>query len=238
MTEVYKTGQLYNEDCLQAMKRLPDNYFDLALSDPPYFEAPKYKSYYGHKVSPIGVNRVYKKSGCWEVPSKEYFEELLRVSKNQIVFGINYFDVNLGPGRIVWDKCCDSSTFSDCEIAYCSFHNKTRIFRYMWNGMNQGKSISEGHIMQGNKALNEQRIHPTQKPVNLYKWILMEYAKEGDVILDTHVGSASSIIACKDLGFDYMGFEIDKNYYSAAMKRLDEYDSQIKFDFTGQQLRI
>ena len=150
------------------------------------------------------------------------------MSKNQIIWGVNYFQYNFAPGRIVWDKVNGQSSFSDCEIAYCSFHDSVRLFRYMWNGMMQGKSISEGHIQQGNKSLNEMRIHPTQKPVNLYIWLLHNYASDGDKILDTHVGSASSLIACKELGFEYVGCELDKNIYNLSKQRLETYEMQVK----------
>ena len=156
-----------NEDCMDVMKRYPENYFDLAIVDPPYFSGPEKRKFYGRKVSPIGVSRLYGETSEWQIPNRDYFDELFRVSKNQIIWGVNYFDYSFGPGRIVWDKVNGKSSFSDCEIAYCSLHDSIRLFRYMWNGMMQGKSISEGHIQQGNKALNEVRIHPTQKPINL-----------------------------------------------------------------------
>jgi site-specific DNA-methyltransferase (adenine-specific) len=152
----------------------------------------------------------------------------LEFQKNQIIWGVNYFDYSFGSGRIVWDKVNGHSSFSDCELAYCSLHDSTRLFRYMWNGMLQGKSISEGHIQQGNKALNEVRIHPTQKPINLYFWLLQNYAKEGDKILDTHVGSASSLIACQELGFEYVGCELDRDIFNLAKQRLDVYEKKIK----------
>lgn len=218
----------YNMDCMKGMKEIPDKYFDLAIVDPPYFSGPERRAFYGRKISPIGVKRTYNKQTHWKVPSCEYFNELFRVSKNQIVWGCNYFNFPFGSGRIVWDKCNGNSSFSDAEIAYCSMHDSVRLYRYMWNGMMQGKSIYEGDVQQGNKALNEKRIHPTQKPVALYKWLLMKYAKHGDRILDTHVGSASSLVACEDMGHEYLGFEIDKNYYDAARKRLEDFKAQIK----------
>lgn len=107
-------------------------------------------------------------------------------------------------------------------------HDSVRLFRYMWNGMMQGKSIAEGHVQQGNKQLNEKRIHPTQKPVNLYRWLISKYAKEGDKILDTHVGSASSLIAFKEAGLEYVGCEKDGQIFQSALARLEEYKSQIK----------
>ena len=218
----------YNMDCMEGMKRFPDKHFDLAIVDPPYFSGPERRGYYGRRISPIGVNRHYKQSEHWQVPDKEYFNELFRVSKHQIIWGCNYYSYPFGPGRIVWDKCNSNSSFSDCEIAYCSLHDSVRLYRYMWNGMMQGKSITEGHVQQGNKTLNEKRIHPTQKPVALYKWLLGKYAKAGDKILDTHVGSASSLIACYDLGFSYTGFEINEHYYNLACKRLAEEQAQVR----------
>lgn len=127
------------------------------------------------------------------------------------------------------DQHPDSMRFiKDCEIAYCSLISSVRIFRYMWNGMFQGKSISDGTVQQGNKKLNEKRIHPTQKPVALYEWILSKYAKTGDIILDTHVGSASSLIACHNTGHKFVGFELDKYYYDLSKNRLDEEMAQMK----------
>lgn len=224
-----KLNELYNMNCMEGMAEIPDKYFELAIVDPPYFSGPEKREYYGRAVSPIGVQRTYDKATQhWQVPGKDYFDELFRISQNQIIWGVNYFDYPFGPGRIVWDKCNGTNTFSDCEIAYCSLHDSVRIYRYMWNGMMQGKSITEGHIQQGNKALNEKRIHPTQKPVNLYKMLLLKYAKPGDKILDTHAGSASSLIACRELEYDHMGFEIDEHYFNLAQKRLEEEKAQMK----------
>ena len=203
------------------MVEFPDNYFDVAIVDPPYYSGPEKRKFYGRKISPIGVQRIYDKSEAWTVPEREYFDELFRISKNQIIFGCNYFDYPFGSGRIVWDKCNGSSSFSDCELAYTSFHDSVRLFRYMWNGMMQGKSISEGHIQQGNKKLNEKRIHPTQKPVNLYRWLVQRYLKPGQLALDTHVGSGSSLIAFEEYGLQYVGYEIDKNYYDLARSRVE-----------------
>lgn len=218
----------YNMDCMQGMKEFPDKYFDLAIVDPPYFDGPNNRNFYGRRMSPIGVQRVYKKIDNWNVPQKKYFEELIRVSKNQIIWGCNYFDYPFGSGRIIWDKCNDKTSFSDCEIAYCSMINSVRIFRYMWNGMFQGKSISEGTVQQGNKKLNEKRIHPTQKPIALYEWLLSKYAKSNDIILDTHVGSASSLIACYNTNHNFVGFELDKYYYDLSKQRLEAEMSQMR----------
>ncbi|MCP1103738.1 DNA methyltransferase [Aequitasia blattaphilus] len=211
------------------MRKFPDNYFDLAITDPPYFNGPNRRKYYGRSESTTNIKRVkYGVIDKWDVPGQEYFDELQRVSKHQIIWGINYYDVVLGPGRIIWDKVNGSSSFSDCEIAYCSKHDSVRMFRYMWNGMMQGKSIEEGHIQQGNKRLNEKRIHPTQKPVNLYRWILNTYGKPGDRILDTHVGSASSLIACDELGYLFVGFELDKEQFEKSNNRLLEAQAQMR----------
>lgn len=217
----------YNMDCMEGMKQIPNKYFDLAIVDPPYFSGPEKRGYYGRKISPIGVKRHYKISENWSIPDKEYFKELDRVSKNQIIWGCNYFDYRFSPGRIIWDKVNGNSSFSDAEIAYCSLHDSVRMFRFMWNGMLQGKSVSEGTIQQGDKRKNETRIHPTQKPVALYKWLLKNYAKPGDKILDTHVGSASSLIACYDMGFEYLAFEIDEDYYRMATERIEKHKSQL-----------
>lgn len=226
-------------DCMDYLPQFPDNYFDIAVVDPPYFSGPEKRNYYGRTVSPIGVQRHYKPSAEWSVPEKPYFDELARVSKHQIVWGCNYFDYHFGSGRIIWDKCNGDSSFSDCEIAYCSMHDSVRLFRYMWNGMFQGKSIAEGHIQQGNKKLNEKRIHPTQKPVALYEWILNRYARKGDKILDTHVGSASSLIACHNMGYEYIGFEKDEHYYNMANERLERETAQISlFDLGIERMTM
>lgn len=226
-------------DCMEYLPQFPDKYFDISVVDPPYFSGPEKRNYYGRTVSPIGVQRHYKPSDGWCVPDKAYFDELARVSKHQIIWGCNYFDYYFGSGRIIWDKCNGESSFSDCEIAYCSMHDSVRLFRYMWNGMFQGKSIAEGHIQQGNKKLNEKRIHPTQKPVALYEWILSRYARKGDKILDTHVGSASSLIACHNMGYEYIGFEKDEYYYNLAKERLERETAQISlFDLGIDRMTV
>lgn len=221
----------YNMDCLSAMQQMPDKYFDLAVVDPPYFSGPERRNFYGCQVSPIGVQRIYKQSEVWQVPDERYFDELRRVSKQQIIWGVNYFNYSFSPGRVVWDKCNGASSFSDCEIAYCSLHDSVRLYRYMWNGMCQGKSITEGYIMQGDKSKNEKRIHPTQKPVALYAWLYQQYAKPEDKILDTHLGSGSSRIAAWKLGLDFVGFEIDKYYFDLQEQRFAEEQQQLSFDF-------
>ncbi len=215
-----------NCDCMEYMHRVPDKTFDLAVVDPPYFSGPERRGYYGSRVSKIGVHRDYPISPQWDIPGIEYFEELQRVAKHYIVWGCNYFDYHFAPGRIVWDKCNSSSSFSDCELAATDLFTSVRIFRFMWNGMLQGKSIEEGAIMQGNKKLNEKRIHPTQKPIALYRWIFQNYAKPGDRILDTHLGSGSSRIAAYDAELDFVGCEIDPTYFKLQEERFNEYTAQ------------
>ena len=215
-------------DCMDGMKAFPDKYFDIAVVDPPYFSGPNTRRYYGRAESTTQIKRKkYDVIDTWDVPGKEYFDELLRVSKHQIIWGCNYYDYHFAPGRIVWDKCNGGSSFSDCEIAFCSLHNSVRLFRYMWNGMMQGKSIDEGWIQQGNKKLNEKRIHPTQKPVNLYRWIVRRYIKPEWKVIDTHVGSASSLIAYHEAGLKYVGFEKNKTVYEKAKNRLESFCGQM-----------
>ncbi len=237
--------ELINGDCMEALKGMKANQFDLAIVDPEYYSGPERKKLFGQKVSTQGIKRVsYHKPKKWAVPNLEYFEELLRVSNNQIIWGVNYYnDFSFGPGRIVWDKINDSTSYSDCEMAYSSFHDSVRLIRYMWNGMNQGKSITEGHIQQGNKKLNEKRIHQCQKPVILYKWQLTKYGKPGNGILDTHGGSMSLAIACWDMGFDLTCYELDPDYYSAAVDRFEKHIRQgqlfeVEKREEGKQLEI
>lgn len=217
-----------NCDCMELMSTIPDKFIDLAIVDPPYFSGPEKRRYYGSKVSTTKVKRrYYPPLESWKVPTAEYFDELFRVSKHQIILGVNHYKyIFPSSGRIVWDKCNGKSTFSDCEIAYCSLHDSVRMFRFMWNGMMQGKSIEEGHIMQGNKKFNEKRIHPTQKPVALYEWILQTYAKEGWILLDTHVGSGSSLIAFEKHGYEYLASEIDSQMYELSLRRLQSENTR------------
>ncbi|MDO5395810.1 MAG: site-specific DNA-methyltransferase [Bacteroidales bacterium] len=206
------------------MRTLPDGAFDLAIVDPPYFSGPEKRGYYGRSISTTKVKRVnYHKSDRWSIPTSEYFDTLRRVARHYIVWGCNYFDYVFDHGRIVWDKCNGASSFSDCELAATDLFRSVRLFPFMWNGMCQGKSMTDGRTMQGNKRLNEKRIHPTQKPVALYRWLLTNYAKPGWKILDTHLGSGSSAIAARDLDFEFTGIEIDETYYNGAVERLENY---------------
>jgi len=218
-------NKLYNMDCMIGMKEFPDKYFDLAIVDPPYFFEANLHYFYGGNVSSTKIKRNnYRKSTSWDVPTQEYYEELCRVSKNQIIWGINYYNfIGVPCGRVVWDKQKAGliGSFSDGEIASCSLIKGVRFFRYRWDGM-----------LQGDMKNKETKIHITQKPVALYAWLLNNYAKEGNKILDTHVGSASSLIACHKLGFDFIGFEIDEGYYKMASERLEIEMSQ-KMLFVG-----
>ena len=202
---------VYNEDCVEALKRFSDNHFDLAIVDPPYgigmakgIEVGKWK-------------RKIHTTKDWDdaTPTAEYWEQLFRVSKNQIVWGGNYFIEHLKNTRcfIFWDKKNGTNFMSDGELAWTSFDSSVR--RYAYN-----------HIQDFNKGID--RIHPTQKPIDLYKFCLINYAKEGDLILDTHVGSGSSRLACSELKFSFTGFEIDKDYYEKQEKRFNDFESQLR----------
>jgi site-specific DNA-methyltransferase (adenine-specific) len=212
------------------MRKLPDNYFDLAIADPPYgigasrpSKKPSNILQKNGSIMSASVTDFGKKDWDNNIPTQEFFDELRRVSKNQIIWGANYF--GLQGGMIVWDKINGNSDQYDCEIAYQSFNKRTDLVHYMWNGMFQGKycgrDIRQAAMQQGNKALNEKRIHPTQKPVILYEWLLNNYAKKGDRIFDPMMGSQSSRIVAHRLGFDYVGCELDKEYFEKGCARFD-----------------
>lgn len=221
-------NETYNLDCMEGMAQFPDLYFDLAVVDPPYFSGPERRGFYGRRDGGIlGRRHDYHISKeAWKVPDKGYFQELQRVAKRYIIWGCNYFVYPMPTGRIVWDKCNGSSSFSDCELAATNIHDSVRLFRYMWNGMMQGKSLEEGDVMQGDKRKNEKRIHPTQKPVALYDWIFQKYAIPGYKVLDTHLGSGSSRIAAYKAGLDFTGFEIDPEVFAAEEQRFEEFTEQ------------
>ena len=201
-----------NEDNMVMMARYPDKYFDLAIVDPPYGIGAN-KMTLGN-----GKKRVYRGSSDWDasIPTREYFIELFRVSKNQIIWGGNYMTDHLYPNSawVFWDKETGGNDFADGELAWTSFSGALRKVKKQWLGAN---------AKNGNK-----RIHPTEKPYYLYKWLLEKYAKPNDKILDTHLGSGSIAIACHDYGFDLTACELDKDYYEAAMKRLSLHQSQQK----------
>ncbi len=206
--------KLFNEDCMIGMKRYPDKYFELAIVDPPYgIKRDKGFEGFGGFGKPIARTRY---QGGWdsERPTLEYFDELQRVADVVFLFGGNFFADLLPQGKhwIVWDKLNTMPTFGDCELIYTNINrNSVKKFTLEWNGL-LGKETK--------------RIHPTQKPVKLYEWLLKNYAKQDDKILDTHFGSLSIGIACYNLDFDLTAFEIDKDYYEAACKRLEEHKKQ------------
>lgn len=228
---------VHNCDCMDFMRKKPDNCYDLAICDPPYFSGPERQGFYGGDTSKTKhsksghISRIkrpdYGVSESWDVPTQSYFNELKRISKHQVVFGINYFDFDCGPGRLVWDKI-NTGLFSDCEIAYVSLHDSVRLVRYMWNGMMQGRSLYHPDIQQADKSKNEIRIHPTQKPVLLYIWILLRYAKTGQSIFDSHVGSGSLRIACDNFGLDFEGCEKDEHHWNRQEERFICRKKQLK----------
>lgn len=242
---MFELNKLYNMDCMEGMKQIPDKYFELAIVDPPYgggsqsvnvererglqggsadFEQ-RGRSRFGgwfdrYHISSKDGRQVGSDFGGdedirhWDIaPNEEYFNELARVSKNQIIWGGNYFD--LPPTRcfLIWRKLSISENFSMamCEYAWTSFNDNAKLFEYP---------------PQGNK---EQRFHPTQKPVELYKWVIGRFAKEGDKILDTHAGSGSCLIAAYETGHDWLGFELDKYYYEKATERIEARTAQMMF---------
>lgn len=168
--QTFELNRCYNADCMKAMAVFPDGYFDLAVVDPPYFSGPERRGFYGSRVSRIGVHRDYPVSPVWEVPGKEYFDELMRVSRHYIIWGCNYFSYGFAPGRIVWDKCNQATSFSD--------------------------------------------------------WIFQNFAKPGQKVLDTHLGSGSSRIAAYEAGVDFIGFEIDPFYFKTQEERFANYTNQ------------
>ena len=225
----------YLMDCMEGMARFPDKYFDLAIVDPPYgggnkdYDATtqryggRFSKYFDVNIETDRTGRTWAKKfgnniNAWDVaPTHEYFEELFRVSKNQIIFGGNYFE--LPPTRcfIVWHKTNIPHDFSMAQVEYA------------WTSFNDNAKMVE--LSSGGQ---KDRFHPTQKPVELYKWVINKYAKENDIILDTHVGSASSLIACRETAHRYVGFEVDETYYKKAKERLDYATAQGNiFDFIG-----
>jgi len=212
------SSELYNMDCIAGMKHYPDKYFDLAIVDPPYkmqgntFVTKSVQFTNGLASATLDGGNVGNLT-LGDRPTMEYFTELYRVSKNQIVFGMQYFVEFLIPHQcvIIWDKNNGTNRFSDAEIAWTSFDTAVRIV---------------------NKWIEPSgRIHPTQKPIRLYQWILDTYAKKGDKILDTHVGSGTNRISCYQNGFNFVGFEIDKNYFEQSDKFFNEQIAQGRLSF-------
>jgi len=208
-----------NEDNMLMMARYEDNHFDLAIIDPPYGIGESSND--NKSRSKLAKAKDYgNKNWDDKAPNKEYFTELKRVSKNVIIWGANHFIENIPNANsscwIVWDKVNGHSDFADCELAWCSFNSAVRLKSLRWAGM-----------LQHNMKNKEVRIHPTQKPVKLYEWILSKYAKEGDKILDTHLGSGSIAIACHNRKFDLTACELDKEYYTKAMERIEAHKKQL-----------
>jgi site-specific DNA-methyltransferase (adenine-specific) len=194
---------IYNQDCMEAMKEMSINQFDLAIVDPPFG--------IGNFVQ---TNRGVKVDWNDETPTDVYFKELKRVSKNRIIFGANYYNCfEKNGGAIVWIKNQPMHNFSKCVIASCSYHKKIELYKQTWTNF-----VAKGR----------QGIHPCEMPVSIYEWILINYCKDGDKILDTHLGSGSIAIACHNLGFDLTGYEIEKEYFEAAKARIDNHKRQLK----------
>ena len=226
--------EYYNEDCMIGMARYPDKHFELAIVDPPYG--------IGNFNMKNGGSATKKRNRVtdgdyldvtWNdyIPEKEYFEELVRVSKNRIIWGANYYNCfDQCGGAVVWYKKIGHPNLSDCEIASVSFQKKVDFVHIDWQS-GFYRTLKEGKV-----------VHPCQKPVALYKWLLSNYAKPGDKILDTHVGSASSLIACHDMGFDAVGFELDPDYYKASKQRLEDFMAQPRLEEllveTKEQVRL
>lgn len=208
--------RVFNQDCMVGMKGFPDKWFELAIVDIPYgIENKISKGGGSHTKSSVKFHQLYSENGKkWDVASSpEYFHELERVSVNRIIFGANYYNMPACRGFIIYDKPeMRIPTMSDCEYAWTSFDGPAKII-----------SISRGFNNDGSNP----RYHPTQKPVKLYKWLLKNYAKEGDKILDTHLGSGSSRIAAFDMGFDFTGYELDKDYFEAQEKRFKNHKAQL-----------
>lgn len=200
-----------NEDNMELMARYPDKYFDLAIVDPPYGLGTKTTDGGTTKNSQTKFMKDIRRSN-WDnsIPNAKYFQELKRVSKEQIVWGGNYMAEFLGNTKcvVIWDKMTYIPTMSQFEFAFCSMNKHPQLIKINSNDVN--------------------RFHPTQKPIKLYKWLLTKYANEGDKILDTHLGSGSIAIACHDLGFDLTACELDTDYYNAAMKRIEDHKKQLK----------
>ena len=197
---------IYNQDCMEAMASMQDNQFDLAIVDPPYGIG-DFAS--GKRKTTVNNKKIMEWNHC--IPSEKYFDTLQRISKHQIIWGANYYP-NLMGGRIVWYKHVKVPNFSKCEIAYSSFHKKVEYVDIVWQNVNRKEPI----------------IHPCQKPVALYTWILDKYAKKDWKILDTHLGSGSSAIAAHNMGYEFHGYELDKEYFLAAKERLENHQRQLK----------
>ena len=211
-------NKIHNQDCLEAMKLMKDNQFDLAIVDPPYgIDADVKNSTDKMQTKKSATKSKKYGSQLWDsdIPTDEYFDELKRVSKKQIIWGANYF--GLVGGMIYWHKNVTMPTYSTGELAWVSWLNKLDFVNIAWHGM-----------IQHDMSNKETRIHPTQKPIALYKWLLDKYAKQGDKILDTHLGSGSIAIACHDYDYELTACELDKEYYYKAIERITNHTKQQK----------
>jgi len=217
--EIIKGINITNEDNMELMARYPDKYFDLAIVDPPYGI-----NMDGGKIGK--GKKMTKKNWDVSIPKKTYFKELFRVSKNQIIWGGNYFTDLLKPTKswLYWDKMQDGfgKTFSSGELSWTSFDFPMKQVRYKW----QGNYCGFENKITTKTSFNYKKIHPTQKPRQLYNWLLDNYAKPGDKILDTHLGSGSIAIACHERGFELTACELDRDYYESAIKRIKEQTQQ------------
>lgn len=226
--------QITNEDNMLLMARYPDKYFDLAIVDPPYGigaskQSASSSKMKGRKNSIIKRSTLKSKDWDNERPTKEYFNELFRVSKEQIIWGGNYFELPLINSWLIWNKLQLLETRSDGEMAWTSFKRPLKIVPLLQDGFKRGQNVGYNQPVIYNEPFSgKQTIHPTQKPVALYKWILDKYAKQGDKILDTHLGSGSIAIACHDYGFDLTACELDKEYFDKAMERINNHMAQQK----------
>lgn len=236
----------HNLDCMDpnvGLPSFPDKHFDWCIADPSY----GIKEHGGKKRSGWARQKSgsklwvddggYKKKAWDDTPcDPRILDEIVRVSRNQIIWGINYQRwMPPSGGRIVWDKCNGGSDQSDCEIAFCSAHDTVRVFRFMWSGFCQGSSAKSGTMQKGDKSRNQDRLHPAEKPFEFYRWAAAKYMKAGETVCDPFVGSASSLMVYEELGFDYVGYEIDEDYYRGSTARLDAFRSQPRL-FTGREI--
>lgn len=225
-------NKIIHSDCLDIMRNIKDNSIELILTDPPYGIKQNI-----HKIksrTKLAATNDYD-NFSWDdnIPGPEYFKEMLRISKNQIIFGGNYFTNLLPPSScwLVWDKVNQGSSFADCELAWTSFKKACRLFSFMWNGMLQGASILDGKRQRGNKKLNVKRIHPTQKPIELFIWILLNYSKDNDLICDPFSGSGTTAISCYKMKRRFICIEKEKIYFDLSNERLKIEQSKYRLKF-------
>ena len=219
-------SEVHNIDCMEFMRDIPDKFFDLAVVDVNYGIGEDGSK--NHTRSKLATSKNYKAYIGNDLlsPNRDYFDELIRISHNQIIWGSNHFISKMPYDSscwIIWDKENGNNDFADCELAWTSFTTAVRIFRFRWQGM-----------LQGDMKNKQIRIHPNEKPIALYRWILTNYAKQGDKIFDSHMGSQSSRIAAYDLGFDYWGCELDTDYFNDGCNRFNNHISQIRIDIPVQ----